>query len=88
MIARAIESILDKGSAHLKDEIMPRYAELIYNGYWFSPERILVTNRQKSKKGNERLKLRSIKETLVLLEDVQKTVYTPKKLPLLMRHSL
>ena len=40
---RAIESItLDKGSAHLKDEIMPKYAELIYNGYWFSPERKLL----------------------------------------------
>ena len=37
---RAIESItLDKSSAHLKDEIMPKYAELIYNGLWFSPER-------------------------------------------------
>ena len=36
---RAIESItLDKGAAHLKDEIMPRYAELIYNGFWFSPK--------------------------------------------------
>jgi argininosuccinate synthase len=37
---RAIESItLDRGVAHLKDEMMPRYAEIIYNGYWFSPER-------------------------------------------------
>jgi len=37
---RAIESItLDKGQAHLKDELMPKYAELIYNGLWFSPER-------------------------------------------------
>jgi len=40
---RAIESLtLDKGSAHLKDEIMPRYAELIYNGFWFSPEREML----------------------------------------------
>ena len=40
---RAIESItLDKGAAHLKDEIMPRYAELIYNGFWFSPEREML----------------------------------------------
>ena len=40
---RAIESItLDKGASHLKDEIMPRYAELIYNGFWFSPERIML----------------------------------------------
>ena len=38
-----IESLtLDKGSAHLKDEIMPRYAELIYNGFWFSPEREML----------------------------------------------
>ena len=37
---RAIESLaLDRGAAHLKDELMPRYAELIYNGFWFSPER-------------------------------------------------
>ncbi len=37
---RGIESItLDRGAAHLKDEVMPRYAELIYNGFWFSPER-------------------------------------------------
>ena len=40
---RAIESItLDRGVAHLKDELMPRYAELIYNGYWFSPEREML----------------------------------------------
>ena len=40
---RAIESItLDKSSAHLKDELMPRYAELIYNGFWFSPEREML----------------------------------------------
>ena len=40
---RAIESItLDREAAHLKDELMPRYASLIYNGYWFSPERELL----------------------------------------------
>ena len=40
---RAIESItLDRGAAHLKDELMPRYAELIYNGFWFSPERRML----------------------------------------------
>jgi argininosuccinate synthase len=40
---RAIESItLDRGAAHLKDEWMPRYAELIYNGFWFSPEREMM----------------------------------------------
>ena len=40
---RAMESLtLDKGSAHLKDELMPRYAEMIYNGFWFSPEREML----------------------------------------------
>ncbi len=40
---KAIESItLDKGAAHLKDELMPKYAELIYNGLWFSPERKML----------------------------------------------
>jgi argininosuccinate synthase len=40
---RAIESItLDRGVAHLKDELMPRYAEVVYNGYWFSPEREML----------------------------------------------
>jgi argininosuccinate synthase len=38
-----MESItLDRGAAHLKDELMPRYAELIYNGFWFSPEREML----------------------------------------------
>jgi argininosuccinate synthase len=40
---RGVESItLDRGSAHLKDELMPRYAELIYNGFWFTPEREML----------------------------------------------
>jgi argininosuccinate synthase len=40
---RAMESItLDRGESHLKDELMPRYAELIYNGFWFAPERIAI----------------------------------------------
>jgi argininosuccinate synthase len=40
---RAIESItLDRGAGHLKDELMPRYAELIYNGLWFAPEREML----------------------------------------------
>ncbi|WP_457564278.1 argininosuccinate synthase [Caminibacter sp.] len=59
---RAIESItLDKGEAHLKDEIMPKYAELIYNGFWFAPEREalqkLIDNTQKNVEGTVRLKL-------------------------------
>jgi argininosuccinate synthase len=40
---RAIESLtLDREAAHLKDELMPRYAKLVYNGYWWSPERIML----------------------------------------------
>ncbi|ACM92179.1 argininosuccinate synthase [Nautilia profundicola AmH] len=59
---RAIESItLDKGEAHLKDEIMPKYAELIYNGFWFSPEREalqkLIDQTQENCEGTVRLKL-------------------------------
>lgn len=59
---RAIESItLDRGAAHLKDEIMPKYAELIYNGFWFSPERemlqALIDKSQEFVTGDVRLKL-------------------------------
>ena len=59
---RAIESItLDRGAAHLKDELMPRYAELIYNGFWFSPERELlqglIDKSQEFVTGEVRLKL-------------------------------
>jgi argininosuccinate synthase len=43
---RGIEQItLDRGAAHLKDELMPRYAELIYNGFWFAPEREMLQAR-------------------------------------------
>ena len=59
---RAIESItLDSGSAHLKDDIMPRYAELIYNGLWFAPERdllqTLIDKSQDNVSGTVKLKL-------------------------------
>jgi len=59
---RGIESItLDRGAAHLKDELMPKYAELIYNGFWFSPERemlqALIDQSQKFVSGTVRLKL-------------------------------
>jgi argininosuccinate synthase len=59
---RGIESItLDREAAHLKDSLMPRYAELIYNGFWFSPERrmlqALIDTSQKSVNGRVRLKL-------------------------------
>ncbi len=59
---RAIESItLDRGAAHLKEELMPKYAELIYNGFWFSPERemlqCLIDKSQEFVTGTVRLKL-------------------------------
>ena len=59
---RAIESLtLDRAAAHLKDELMPRYAELIYNGFWFSPERhmlqALIDRSQENVSGHVRLKL-------------------------------
>ncbi|MBL6621583.1 MAG: argininosuccinate synthase, partial [Rickettsiales bacterium] len=59
---RAIESItLDREAAHLKDELMPKYAKLIYNGYWFSPEREMlqaaIDKSQENVTGIVRLKL-------------------------------
>ncbi len=59
---RGIEQItLDRGQAHLKDELMPRYAEMIYNGFWFSPERemlqALIDRSQEHVTGTVRLKL-------------------------------
>jgi argininosuccinate synthase len=59
---RAIESItLDREVAHLKDDLMPRYASLIYNGYWWSPERLalqtLIDHTQKNVNGWVRIKL-------------------------------
>ena len=59
---RAIEQVtLDRGAAHLKDELMPKYAELIYNGFWFSPERemlqALIDKSQEMVTGSVRLKL-------------------------------
>ena len=62
MAHRGIEQItLDRGAAHLKDELMPRYAELIYNGFWFSPEREMlqaaIDHSQTHVCGTVRLKL-------------------------------
>ncbi len=59
---RGIESLtLDRGAQHLKDELMPRYAELVYNGFWFSPERemlqALIDKSQERVGGTVRLKL-------------------------------
>jgi len=59
---RGIEQItLDRGAAHLKDELMPKYAELIYNGFWFAPEREMlqaaIDHSQEKVSGRVRLKL-------------------------------
>ena len=59
---RAMESLtLDRGAAHLKDSLMPKYAELIYNGFWFSPEREMlqaaIDHSQTSVNGEVRLKI-------------------------------
>jgi len=59
---RAIESItLDREAAHLKDSFMPKYAELVYNGFWWSPERLMlqqmIDSSQKNVNGSVRLKL-------------------------------
>ena len=62
MAHRGIEQItMDKGAAHLKDELMPKYAELVYNGYWYSPEREMlqaaIDKSQELVTGTVRLKL-------------------------------
>jgi argininosuccinate synthase len=67
---RAIESLtLDREAAHLKDELMPRYASLVYNGYWWSPERLLLQKlidaSQERINGKVRLKLYKGSVTLV-----------------------
>ena len=79
---RAIESItLDKGEAHLKDELMPKYAELIYNGFWFSPERemlqSLIDCSQKNVNGVVKLKLYK-GNTIVVGRKSKSTIYSPK----------
>jgi argininosuccinate synthase len=77
---RAIESItLDRGAAHLKDELMPRYAELIYNGFWFSPERemlqALIDRSQEQVEGEVRLKLYK-GNVMVTGRDSDKSLYS------------
>ncbi len=67
---RGIESItLDRGAAHLKDDLMPRYAALIYNGFWFSPERemlqTLIDKSQEFVTGSVRMKLYKGNATVV-----------------------
>jgi argininosuccinate synthase len=65
-----MESItLDRGAGHLKDEFMPRYAELIYNGFWFSPERemlqAMIDKSQDKVTGQVRVKLYKGNVTIV-----------------------
>ena len=67
---RAIESLtLDGESCHLKDEIMPKYAKLIYNGFWFSPERIMLQSLvdQSQKKVNGLVKLKIYKGNIIIV---------------------
>ncbi len=79
---RAIESItLDKGAAHLKDEIMPKYAELVYNGYWWSAERemlqALIDNSQQHVNGSVRLKLYKGNVIVVGRESATDSLFDP-----------
>ena len=67
---RAIESItLDRGEAHLKDDIMPKFAEIIYNGLWFSSERIAIQNLIDSTqtKVNGKVKIKLFKGNVIIL---------------------
>ncbi len=66
---RAMESItLDRGAAHLKDELMPRYAEVIYNGFWFSPEREMLQAAidRSQERVNGRVRLRLYKGNVIV----------------------
>ena len=79
---RAIESItLDKEEAHMKDEISPKYAELIYNGYWFSPERdmmqAMIDQSQKNVEGKVRLKLYKGNVMITGRESSMMSLYNP-----------
>ena len=78
---RAIESLtLDRGAAHLKDEIMPRYAELIYNGFWFAPERemlqALIDKSQENVEGEVTLELYK-GNVIVVGRESPKSLYSP-----------
>lgn len=67
---RAMESLtLDGESCHLKDELMPKYAKLIYNGFWFSPERIMLQSLvdQSQKKVNGLVKLKIYKGNIIIV---------------------
>jgi len=73
---RAIESIcLDREVAHLKDELMPRYASLIYNGYWWSPERVMLQTMIDASQGpvNGRVRLKLYKGNVIVVGRESKT---------------
>jgi argininosuccinate synthase len=77
---RAMESLtLDRGMAHLKDELMPRYAEMIYNGFWYSPEREMlqaaIDHSQRHVTGTVRLKLYK-GNTIVVGRKAEKSLYS------------
>jgi argininosuccinate synthase len=79
---RAIESLtLDREVAHLKDELMPRYASLIYNGYWFSPERLMLQEMidasQVNVNGVVRLKLYKGSVTVVGRKSDKDSLFDP-----------
>ena len=79
---RAIESLtLDRGALHLKDELMPRYAELIYNGFWFSPEREMlqaaIDHSQRDVAGQVRLKLYK-GNVIIVGRKSDKSLYDPE----------
>ena len=78
---RAIESItLDKEAAHMKDELSPKYAELVYNGYWFSPERemmqSMIDKSQVNVEGKVRLKLYK-GNTMITGRESSMSLYNP-----------
>jgi len=80
---RAIESItLDREAAHLKDDLMPRYSRLIYNGYWWSPERLalqaLIDETQKCVNGQVRLKLYRGNVTVVGRQSESDSLFDPE----------
>ena len=79
---RAIESItLDREEAHLKDEMMPRYAKLVYNGFWFSPEREMlqaaIDKTQRNVEGKVRLKLYK-GNVIVVGRESEKSLFNPE----------
>ena len=79
---RAIESItLDREEAHLKDEIMPKYAKLIYNGFWFAPEREMlqaaIDKTQENVEGTVRLKLYK-GNVIVVGRESKKSLFNPE----------